>query len=194
METLNLFTHLLFFIVRQAVQIQFIAECSRHCHNRTGSQRYTTSGLMIRHGGYVRPHRTGRIPERCSVLNGQPFHSVRIVTAPDLRTIRQHTGVKTSSPSCTAFHQHMGKCTRQPFQNAVQTEYITVKHFPLPFRRERVTVYVRQTTVHVPLDITDVMTFQETGQSFVHPAGNFLAGQIQYQLIAPHCRTTSRNR
>ena len=75
------------------------------CHNDPGFQRHCPAGLVIRARRYMRSHGAYRIAIGCALLDLQPLNGVRVVGAPDLRAVIQHTRVRPSAASEDQWHE-----------------------------------------------------------------------------------------
>ena len=72
-----------------------------------------------------------RIAEGGAVLDRQSGDRVRIVGAPDLRRVLQHTRVKASAASRAALKEHMWEFFGQLVIQLVQTQIVSVSHLAL---------------------------------------------------------------
>ena len=140
---------------RHPVYVEFIPEGARHRHASSRGEGCDPACLMVRNRRNMGSHRAYRIPERGAVLYFQPFDRIRIVTAPYLRRIVQHTRVEPSASSTAPFKQNMRKYSDQLFQNTIQAQHKAMRHFTLPLLWQSITVFVAYTPVKIPFHIGD---------------------------------------
>ena len=137
-------------------------------------------------------HRRRRIDNRGTILNGQTFNWVGIVTCPDLGRIVQHTGVKPSAAAGASFQKQVRECIQKPFKQCVQTQHIPVTDFFLLFRRQESRADFSQIAVKVPLDIFNLCTAEDIRNPFKEVVLNILSGHIQN--ILPSCGRVGTSR
>ena len=82
----------------------------------------------------MRPHRADGIEEGGPVLDAQAVDSVRVVTAPDLRGIIEHGGIKASAASAAALQKDVGEAGKEALQQFVDAEYVAVIELSRAFR------------------------------------------------------------
>src|SRR5699024_840773 len=109
------------------------------------------AGLMIWNRGYMGAHTGCRIDKGCSVLDFQPVDRIGIITAPDLRRVIKHSGVKPSATATAPLNQHIRVPLDQTFQEVVYPEHIIIKHLSLFLRLRGINI--RKASVHIPFDI-----------------------------------------
>ena len=119
LELPDLLCHFLFFSVGKQIQIQLIAKAACHCHSATGLKRRDSAGLVIRHGRHMRSHRRNRIEKGCAVLDTDAVNGIRVVAAPYLGRIVEHTCVKPSATAAASFNQHIRIPLCKTFQEIV---------------------------------------------------------------------------
>ena len=107
----------------------------------------------------MRTHRGYRIQEAGAVLYPRAVDGVRIVGAPDLGRVIQHTHVKPSAASGAPFDQQIRIITVQPLQEIIQPEYIIVENLSLGQTAMR--IHIEDGTVEVPFDIFDIRAVQD---------------------------------
>ncbi|MNT75609.1 hypothetical protein D3C86_1667840 [compost metagenome] len=104
---IHLLFHELLLLIREQGEIELVAEIPGHRDISSHSERRDPADLMVRHRGYVRPHRADRIDKTRAVLDFQPFHRIRVVARPGLRHVIQHAGVESASAARAAFEQNV---------------------------------------------------------------------------------------
>ena len=83
----DLAADLFLFLLRQLIQVELIAEGTRHGHASSGGKGRHPPGLVVGYRGHMSAHGADRIAEGGAILNLQAFDSICIVTAPDLRRV-----------------------------------------------------------------------------------------------------------
>ena len=79
--------------------------------------------------------RAGRIGKGCSILYFNTLNRIRIVTAPDLWCIIQHSRIKPAAATAASLNQKIRVTFMQPFQKIINIEHFrnlcknTVHHF-----------------------------------------------------------------
>src|SRR5699024_6003239 len=119
-----------------------------------------------------------------TILNAQAIHSVRVIAAPDLGSIVKHSAIKPSAAAAAPFDEDVGIIPVEAFQHLVNTQDIAVIELALPVRRQSGGPHLRETTVHIPLEIGDIGTGKHLSQFTVNIIPDLLPGEIQYQLAA----------
>lgn len=104
-------------------------------------------------------------------MDDDPIHSVRIVAAPNLRGVIEHTGVKSSPSSAAPLDQHIRVARQQLFQKLIDSKNIPVQDGSLVFRVRR--IYVKKTSVHIPLDIFHIGVSQHLADLFKYCIPDF---------------------
>ena len=86
-------------------------------------------------------------------MNAQPVHSIRIVAAPDLRRIIQHSGIKPPAAAAASLYQHIRIPPCQLFEKIIYAEHIIISHFSRKIGRR---IHLRNAAVHIPLNVFDI--------------------------------------
>ena len=181
-----------FFFLRKLAKIQLIAEGSSHSHHTSCFHRCASSCLMIRNCRNMGAYSGHRIGKGGSILDFDPVCGIRIVTAPDLRCIIQHSGIKSSAAAAAALDQKIRIARNQPLQKVIKAKYIVMQNFSLVgcSMRENIS----NASVHIPLDVFNVSLVKQRTDLLKNRIYDFFSGEIQYQLISSSHRFSSRNR
>ena len=131
----------------------------------------------------VRGDRGERIAVRGIELNIHALRGIGLVRAPDLRAVIHRSEVEPTAARSAALEHDMGIFRREPSDQAVIAEDETVIHLPLPLGRERVREVFRHGAVVVPLDIIDVILFEEGFHLRVNVLHDRVAGKIEVELM-----------
>ena len=132
-------------------------------------------------------HRAHRITEGSSVLNPESFNGIRIVTAPDLRRIVKHSGVKSSAAPAAAFNQHIRISSGQTLQKIIESQDVAVHDLSLTLCRQYGTVYITDVPVEIPFQIFHLSMIQHLAHLIKYMVSYIFSGKIQYKLIpSPH--------
>ena len=102
----------------------------------------------------MRPDCRYRIRKGCTVLNAQSVDRIRIVTAPDLRSVIEHTGVKPSAATAAALDHDIREIPIHSLEEVIQTEYIIIHHRPL--LPGSCGVYIEYGAVEVPFYVFNI--------------------------------------
>ena len=179
----DLLLHLFLLLIGEKIQIQLVAEASRHGHNPPGRQRRHPARLVVGHRRHMGSHGGNGISKRSSVLNFDPLQSVRIIAAPDLRMVIHHSQVKPAAASAAAFPENVGITGHQLLQQLVQPQHVPVAYLTLPFLGQAGAVNVTDIPVHIPFYILDIGTVQNGADSLIEIIPHLLPGHIQDQLV-----------
>ncbi len=111
----------------------------------------------------MRTDRRNRIKERCPILNPQSVHRVRIIAAPYLRRIIQHTGIEPAAAAAASFYKKIRIPGKQLFQKVIHAKHIIISHSARIVDRG---IYLRDAAVHIPFDIFDIPLVQYIAYTF----------------------------
>ena len=129
---------------------------------------------------------------RRAVLDRLPVQGVGIVTAPGLRHIEAHAGIKPSAAAGTVFKEDLREAGCQLMQDTIESQHITVEELPRPIRRQGGGTGVCHMAVHVPLHIGHRISPKKSAQRIQHIVLHLPTGQIQDQLVSPQQRRIVR--
>ncbi len=115
---------------------------------------------MIGADGYVGFQRGHRIHKGGSVLNLQPAHSIRVVAAPNLGLIIEHSRVKAAAPAATPAEEDFRMGQDNAVHYVVQSENVSMVNLPLFFFLGYDGPGIRDKPVHIPLHIFDFRAVQ----------------------------------
>ena len=144
---------------------------------------------MIGYGRHVGAYRSGRIEERSAILNLQPIQRIRIVTAPDLRRIIHHPGIKPSAAAAAALNQHIRITFHEILQKFIDAQHIVMGHLP---RTPLLGINIGNAPVHIPFYILHIALIQYTTNLFKYMIPYFCPGKIKYKLISGMYRLPAR--
>ena len=139
---------------------------------------------MCSHGRY-------RISEGSAILDSKPVNSIRVVAAPDLRCVIQHTCVKSSAAATAALDQKIRIAIHHTVQKIVQSQDIIIHYTSLILGHYG--KYIHQASVHVPFNVLNVGIIQYCTDLSENSVYNFFSGEIKYQLISGSYGFSSRN-
>ena len=92
---------------------------------------------MVRNDGNVGSDHRQRISVAVTGLNLSAAKSIRIIAAPNLLEITEDSQICSIAAGRAALKQNLRERFCQRPHQAVQTEHITVRHFPLLLRRQQ---------------------------------------------------------
>ena len=87
-------------------------------------------------------------------MDADTVHGVHIIGAPNLRTVIQHTRIKSSASGSTILDNQVREHLKQPLLNFINSQYMPVPYFPLTVRWKKRRTCFRQHPVHIPLDVS----------------------------------------
>ena len=166
------------------IQIQLIAEGSRHRHHSAGVDGRHAACLLVGRYGYMRPHAVYRVGEGRTVLNPDALNGVGHVAAPDLRRVVEHAWVKASAAPGAALDQHRGIARAQPLHEIIHAQYIFVQHLSLALTLHDGGIHIVDGAVHIHLDVVDAAAVQHAEELNANVVHHLPAGEVQHQLIA----------
>jgi len=180
---LYLLLNLLPLLLAKKRRIQLVSEGSGHGRDCPGTQACHPSGLVVWHRRHVGAYRTGWIEERCSILYAQSVHRIRIVTAPYLWRVIEHSCVKSAAATAAALNEHIRIAGAKPLCKIIHAQNVIVSHTPV--------VHVSHAPIHIPLHILHVALIQHSADLLKNVVPNLRTGKIQQQLIARADRRAS---
>ena len=148
---------------------------------------------MVRAYRNVGSNRADRIKEGTSILDRQTIDSIRVVTAPDLRGIIHHTGIKSSAASAAALEQQIRARGKETLEQIINTEHIAVIQLSVSVLGCHMAVNVADTAVHIPFHIINFCIVDDGRQTLQQILPHIVTRHIQYKLISSMVWHTSRN-
>ena len=133
-----------------------------------------------------------RISKGRSILNAQPVDCVRIVTAPDLGRIIEHSRIETSAAARASLDQHIGIALHQSLQKIIEAQDIIIQNLPLIRGGPREDI--RDASVEIPFQVIHISFIQDTADTIINFINDLLPGEIQHQLISSKDRFSPRDR
>ncbi len=106
-------------------------------------------------------HSGNRIAERGAILNAQTVYRIRVVAAPDLGGVIEHTAVKAAAPAAAPLNEHIGEIPAQTLCELIYAQDIAMINFSLPVRRQSGGPHFSEAPVHVPFQIRDIGAGQD---------------------------------
>ncbi len=179
--------------LRNLRHIQLVAEGARQRHIAPRLKRRIPPNRVIRAVCHVRPHGGQRIYHRRTRLNGKTLHRIRIVRAPDLRAVIEHTRIKSRPAAGTVLQKQMREFPRQSVLQLIHRQYLSVEQLSLSVRRQAAASHIGQLPVHIPLYIFNIRTAQHRCDHIIHTVPHFLSGQIQHILVSGKAPRPARN-
>ena len=118
-------------------------------------------------------------------MNPRTINSICVVTAPDLRGIIQHSGIKSSTASAAAFNKNIRITVCKFFQEIVHPKNIIIGHIWC--------INICQTTVHIPFNVLHIPLIQNCANTFKYLIAYFFSGKIKNQLVSGTNRLAAWN-
>ena len=119
------------------------------------------------------PYRRRRIDKGGTILDLQSVDGVRVVAAPDLRRIVEHSRVEASAAAAASLDQDIRIALHDPLQEIIQPQHIVVKDSSLAVRRSGIDI--SDTPVHIPLDIFHVALIEHSADLLINIVYNFFS-------------------
>ena len=164
-------------------QIQLKAEGASKCCRHPCFHRGDVAGAVVGHGGKVCAHHTAGVEQAGAILDDQAAPGIGVVAAPDLGAVIEHSAVEPCPAACTVFQQQVGVFLGQAALQFVHPQHIPVVHLALPLGRQSGTVHLRQTAVHVPLEVFQRAALQDGIQLLPDAIYHLRAAEIQRVLL-----------
>ena len=133
---------------------------------------------MVRRNRDVRAHEGHRVGVTRAVLDAQALAAVGIIARPALRRIVEHARVKTAAARGAGLEQDVREFARQPLVEAVDAEDVTVENLALMLRTPARRAALRDTAVHVPLDVVDLSRAQDLVDGVVNIVDDFRTREV----------------
>ena len=170
--------------LRNFRHIQLVTEGARQRHISPRLKGCRPSQRMIGTVGHMRPHGGQWIYHRRTRLDGKPLHRIRIVGAPDLRAVIEHTRIKSRPAAGTVLQKQVREFPRQSVLQLIHRQHLSVEQLSLSVRRQATASHIRQLPVHIPFHIFNIRTAQHRCDHIIHTVPHFLSGQIQHILVS----------